>query len=861
MPQPNTMILLQRIKLRRWILPLLALSANLLVLSAPALVIRSIGIWVLAGFIPGLLAARLLFPDEDDELVKAVVAGGLGYATFIWIGLLLHDLPGPISTGLVLAAFDALTLILLILDRRRPSPLGKRSPARGQRVAIVVLVVIAAAFRLPSLGYSELQGDEALVLTKAAASIQGQDDVLFLHNKGPAEILLPTVTYAATRRVSEGVARFPFALANLLGILGLYAIGQRALSQRAGFVAALLIALNGFYVAFGRIAQYQSLVFLFSVLGLLCAWRFAERCDRRDLWLCALFLASGLLAHSDAVFAVMASALVVLHTFVARRSPWSTIAHWLWAPALAAGLLLATFYIPFLLHPHFQVAEEYLQERAGQPPYNNWNHFLVIGTVYNAIYYSALVAMGLVSVAVIRLGRMSKPRWLLPALFLALLALSFAYPRVWLVGKRDWVGLFFTLVVLVLLFARSEPLPWRAALVWFGLPFLAYVFWFRDPRTHLYILFPGAALLCGAAFDHLRMRLKRTAWAVEGLWTVALMLSSSYLYVAFIRHSPEYRQAYPASHSPLFWVPYGQQFPKQGLFGFPHQSGWKVVGYLYANGVLQGDYDSNEKPRISSWYTRNQFAGGSDPRYYFVARSVQDERPVPLDKIKEDYDLIGQARMGAQVTLWLYELKPARTPFRDYQVAEIARIYDQQLSHPDFDTGLISGDSSAEIQHPMHLRLGSAVEFLGYHLDKAQVHPAEAIVLTLYWRAIAPISESYTVFTHVEDAGIIWGQKDHPPDYPTDTWRAGAVVTDRYVLVLKRDTPAGNHALIAGMYRADNGQRLPVTDASGASLGNSLDLGTITVVPPLRLSPGGIGGAQRRCMASIPSDNSRVPVQ
>ncbi|MEA3407908.1 MAG: hypothetical protein U9R48_07505 [Chloroflexota bacterium] len=54
------------------------------------------------------------------------------------------------------------------------------------------MIVIAAFFRFFNLSYAEFQGDEVAVLHKAAACIQGRQDALFLHKKGPAEILVST---------------------------------------------------------------------------------------------------------------------------------------------------------------------------------------------------------------------------------------------------------------------------------------------------------------------------------------------------------------------------------------------------------------------------------------------------------------------------------------------------------------------------------------------------------------------------------------------------------------------------------------------------------------------------------------------
>lgn len=98
--------------------------------------------------------------------------------------------------------------------------------------------------------------------------------------------------------IDEWGARLPFALANVLAVVALYELGRAGIGLRAAVWVAVLTVLNGFFLAFGRIVQYQSLVLALSTLGLLMALRYQQTRDRRYVWLCALFLGGGALAHS-----------------------------------------------------------------------------------------------------------------------------------------------------------------------------------------------------------------------------------------------------------------------------------------------------------------------------------------------------------------------------------------------------------------------------------------------------------------------------------------------------------------------------------------------------------------------------------
>lgn len=134
---------------------------------------------------------------------------------------------------------------------------------------------------------------------------------------------------------------------------------------------------------------------------------------------------------------------------------------------------------------------------------------------------------------------------------------------------------------------------------------------------------------------------------------------------------------------------------------------------------------------------------------------------------------------------------------------------------------------------------GEAIRLLGYSLDSASVAPGESVELTLYWQALAPLDEDYTVFTHLlgeynpTTEGPVWAGHDSQPDgghYPTTHWRAGEVVLDVHRLVIPGDAPAGDLQLEVGLYLLASMSRLPATDDSGQPLSDGAALlGTVEV--------------------------------
>jgi len=105
-------------------------------------------------------------------------------------------------------------------------------------------------------------------------------------------------------------------------------------------------------------------------------------------------------------------------------------------------------------------------------------------------------------------------------------------------------------------------------------------------------------------------------------------------------------------------------------------------------------------------------------------------------------------------------------------------------------------------------------------LENDRFKPGERLRLTLYWRALQPMREDYTVFVHVARAdGAILTQRDVQPrdgTHPTSSWVMDEWVVDPHELVIPSDAPPGTYWLRVGMYFQPTMQRLPVVDPGQA---------------------------------------------
>ncbi len=131
--------------------------------------------------------------------------------------------------------------------------------------------------------------------------------------------------------------------------------------------------------------------------------------------------------------------------------------------------------------------------------------------------------------------------------------------------------------------------------------------------------------------------------------------------------------------------------------------------------------------------------------------------------------------------------------------------------------------------------LGEAAKLIAVQLEEPTVRPGEGLSVALYWRALAAMEASYTVFVQaINEQQVKAGQVDRLPCHggcPTSTWRSGDVIGERYDLPIATDAPAGRYQLVAGMYDLASGETLTWRDDQGLDLGPYLPLGAVDVQP------------------------------
>jgi len=145
-------------------------------------------------------------------------------------------------------------------------------------------------------------------------------------------------------------------------------------------------------------------------------------------------------------------------------------------------------------------------------------------------------------------------------------------------------------------------------------------------------------------------------------------------------------------------------------------------------------------------------------------------------------------------------------------------------------------DAGPAIPHRLDVRLGDSIRLVGYRLAQNEVAPGEPLLLTLYWRAEAPVEGSYTVSVHLlgADGGVVYEQASMPVrgTRPTDDWSVGETVEDPYEVLIPADVPFGDYRLAVTMLDPNTSQPLPAYAAEGHRLvDEQVPLTAVRVVP------------------------------
>ncbi len=782
--------------------------------------------------LPGWSLLAAFFPKFNPFPERLIVAVGISLALTTLVTLYITLLPGPNSTTQLLAVYFSFIVILQLMSWRHQDLPPLLWPSLRRSVELLFLLGLVLLLRLPMLGYAEFHEDEVEVTALAVRALQGEDFALFLHRKGPVQTLLPMAGWLLGWQITEGWARFPFALASICTTLLGYLMARRLGGPVAGIVTGVLLAINGYNIAFGRMVQYQAIVLFLGLLALFCTWQAQRRAVYRWFGLSALLLAITLLAHFDSLLYVPVILFMMAITWkhpAARR--------WIIFSLLLLLAILLGFYVPYVRDPQFVHTLSYLRDsRVGSGLlYNNLDTLQKLDASYSSRFYLPLLTI-LTLAFIINLARRRRSAWLWLISILIAIALTISRAKLWQVSDVN-----LAVIPWIILggwgWFQLRQADWRLQSVWLWwlLPLGGYLFLVDDPRTHLYVAYTGWAIVAGLGAAIIWQHLPQTTgtWLKAGAaaaFFVVCGLCLIYLQLVFFQTERAFRELYNDRQNRSFkWV-YRNLPEPRNYFGYPKQVGWKGVGVLYQQGIISGDFRSygEEEFSVPIWYTfQTARSCYTDPALYLVTVPMEELESGAPAKLLEHYGHVGNIMVEDIPSIHLVQKDKELEYPKNYSLTELIPLFDDQATLENFT-------ANAQPAQPVNAHFGQTIDFSGFTLSDTSLTPNQTLNIELYWQARQNITANYRAFLHLEQ-GRIWGQHDDDPAcrLPTSVWRAGQTLQGQFRITVAPETPPGAYRLLLGLYDQESGERLPVTYANEAGSADSIVLTEIQIRPRL----------------------------
>ena len=387
---------------------------------------------------------------------------------------------------------------------------------------------------------------------------------------------------------------------------------------------------------------------------------------------------------------------------------------------------------------------------------------------------------------------------------------------------------------------------WKNACFGSGLVAAAAHFLWRRPGAHAYLclFYPLGAIggrTVGQRLACTSINVSGGVWRwLAGAWLLRLTVVFG-LYAAwyFAFTQVEALKTWPAHTLPGYWTP---SYTKQvdSLYGFPMANGWKVVGALYADGEIQGDYETNERYLwIPHWYTLGQHRCGSTAEWYFAIDNLEPWTfPAHLEDLLKEQGYVqwGQVLINQSPRMTIYHQGDANhaPPVQNLDWEAYTARFDQVVNA---DLPLISPIVEEQVQNPVRFNFGNDIWLEGYAIEHNQaLKPGDSFRLTLYWRGQHTGIPDYKVFNQAYYGnGVMVAQKDAIPVCDrerTSLWSPGELIVDIHDIPVADDAPPGVYPLHTGLYRQDDGTRAQVLDVAGNAIGDSVQLAEIEIVAP-----------------------------
>jgi 4-amino-4-deoxy-L-arabinose transferase-like glycosyltransferase len=833
-------------------LPLGLLVALLL---GDAIILFSLPTWfwlrlpVIIGFVfvlPGLAWLPLSgWMKTDDGVERLVLLPGVSSLLVAFALLITVLLPGPFTEPVVLMALNLLVGVGVVAQFLwHPQP-GHREtiawPSREVLLGLLVIIGVAAFTRFFRLEYAEFHEDSLENMRLIVRAYKGEEYAPFLDSKGPIHWLLPASMWFLNGWLSEGLARLPTAITSLLLVPTVYVLGRRMTGREAvGVAAAGFVAVNGFFVAYARHVENQSLIIFWGAIALWWLIRYYKTPSLLFAGWAAFALAIGLIAHPDVLLYLPVAGFIVGVTLWDNRARWRTnLTNLVPAFVLFVGVS-AVFYVPYLTDPNIGLVGQYFaQDRIGESLfYNRVENLFDQDKLYSSRFHAPILVLLFTWLLFRKFAAWGRRGYTVVALLVVAMVTAVVRPDIWVIAGVNVAFIPFALLTLLSLFLPQTEFNFKVLVLWMMAPLGALLFLAKDAADHIQVAYPAWAMLAALAVVDI--------WGLAGTFNItvrriarvgllfvlglAVVLIVYYQYLLFLNTVTNYwqvKQVYDNNPNSVYGRLYGSIPRPRKIFSNPRLGGWKTVGYLYATGQLSGDFRSiNESFAVPIWYTfQTPRSCYEDPDNYWVRRNEDGWPGEAADLQDKGYQITRIVQVDGQPKLRLYQRAEVVTEPEVIDADDYRRLFNLLATPGRF----AEGDT---ISQPASMNFGDKLLLRGFDLPDTVTH-GSPLPVTLYWEALAPMEVRYRGYVHLIDAdGVRWGQHDDDPACRllTSDMRPGQTSSRQFRVPVAPDIPPGLYQVEIGVYHPDTFAKLPIWDnLLQNSPGDSLVIGQVQV--------------------------------
>ena len=486
--------------------------------------------------------------------------------------------------------------------------------------------IVGVYTRAEGIGYSNFQGDEVNTVDFMYQEHNGFVDYLLSQKRGPTQYIINKLNISIFGYINEFYIRLPYLFFALLAFITFYFLAKKVFNKPTALFTALILSINGLFIAFARITQYQSVMYFLVPFGVFTFIKAFRNPKSKALIISAMIMCLALFTHYDTLSVMPFFIVFFVMNFLREKSKDKKVIIWyLNRAALFFGICIIPtliFYIPMSQSDEFNRTSGYLTGRlfgGGFMP--RTGH--ILGLI--SMYVPQFVLGGLYVLAIlsplfwwrkldgINLKKFKISSKHLSYFYILLIGLNIfgtifsLYPIKPRLSSLIVTSTAITIVALLTFFAKKVRIERVAILTWFLGAYSFYFFIMKDPRTHVYVVFIPGMILAGYTLYKLYSLNVNKFYRVGYLATICLVLLyiTGFNYKVFIEKWPEYPWFDKTYFGQAIYdIPKVRHKKIDGVFGFNNYRAWAKVADYYKTGCLTGTFNSNEKNSITYFYMR-----------------------------------------------------------------------------------------------------------------------------------------------------------------------------------------------------------------------------------------------------------------